>query len=75
MKTKAILSFLTLLLATAIGTSGAFAARKNKKAPLVPLTEAGQKRSIPDLSELQADGSTTLLRDSLIEITSHLNQT
>ncbi len=43
MKTKIMRSFVIALVATAVGTSGALAAKKNPKAPETPLTEAGQK--------------------------------
>jgi hypothetical protein len=43
MKTKSITQGLALILATAIGTTGAWAARKNNGTPPPPLSEAGNR--------------------------------
>jgi hypothetical protein len=58
MKINRMANFLTLLVATAIGTSVALAAKKNPKTPEVPLTETGQKleaRYVGQLETLKAE--------------------
>jgi len=54
MKTKTIRIFVIALVATAVGTSGALAAKKNQKAPETPLTEAGQKLEALYAEQLKA---------------------
>ncbi len=54
MKTKAVTSFVMVLVATAIGTSGALAAKKNQQAPQTPLTATGRKLEAQYAGQLEA---------------------